>query len=116
MEILIECDANDIVNQVDGIFLNYKHATKMLNEDILVSTFSRNNLPNLQRTLINMGNRDVSIKEGTVVLLDKSIWCRQLTVQRNGDDEWINVVSQNLIQKNIITNELDINSIRNSLM
>lgn len=114
MEILIECETNSVLNSVHGILLNYKHATKMLNEDIFVSTFYHQELSKLQRTFTNMGNNDVSFIEGSLFVLDKSIWARQMT--RTEDDDIINIVDQNLIHKNIIINGLDINNIKNSLI
>jgi len=63
-----------------------------------------------------MGNRDVSFMEGTLLLFDKSIWCRQTSQVETDEDEVISTVDQSLILKNIITNVLDINNIRNSLI
>ena len=113
MEIIIECDAINILNLVDGIVLDFKHSTRMLNDEMFISIFKQQELPKLQRILTDMGNTDVSFMEGTLFLMDKSIWCRQRSLESN---EWINVVDQNLMQKNIITNGLDINNIRNSLL
>jgi len=47
MEILIECEANSVLNLVHGILLNYKLAIKMMNDDIFVSTFYHQELSKL---------------------------------------------------------------------
>ncbi|KAL7039541.1 hypothetical protein ACKWTF_000018 [Chironomus riparius] len=50
MEIIIECDTNEVLNKVDGIILNYKHATRMLSENIYISTFQQNGVSSLQES------------------------------------------------------------------
>jgi hypothetical protein len=113
MEILIEADTNNVLDLLDGILLNYKHSTRSLNDEIFISTYNRNEVPLLQSSLASMGNSDVSIMQGTLFLLEKSIWARQLSW---GRDDMIQRIDPCLLDKNIITNLLDINSIRNSLI
>jgi hypothetical protein len=114
MEMLIESETNSILNLVDGILLHYKHTTRMVNHVIYVSTFNQRELSKLQRMFTKMGNKDVSFLEGSIFLLDKTIWCRQMT--RTEEEDIICIINENMIQKNIITNGSDLNSIRNSLM
>ncbi|KAL7020659.1 hypothetical protein ACKWTF_011598 [Chironomus riparius] len=115
MEILIECDTNGLLNLVDGILLNYKHAIKMLDDEIFVSTYNQNGISTLQSMLKSTGNRNINLKDGGFFLMEKSIWCRQTAIAR-ADDNYLFQISPDVIQNNIITNGLDFNSIRNSLL
>ena len=64
MEILIECDTNGVLNLVNGILLNYKQATKMLDDDIFISTYNQNGINTLQSTLKSTGNMNIKLKDG----------------------------------------------------
>lgn len=116
MEIIIEGETNNVLKLIDGIFLNYKHSTKILNDEIYISSFKQHEVSLLQNSLIAMGNSDVMIKSGSLFLFEKSVWARQMSLGRDDDDVVIHTIDSRLIDKDIITNSLDINNIRNSLI
>lgn len=116
MEILVECDTSSITNSVEGIFLIYKHAVKMLNDEVYISTRDSTDSSNLIQSLRNMGNTEVSLKDFGMFLVDKSIWARNMVTSNSNSDEFIYSVNTRVLDKNILTNNLDINNIRNSLL
>jgi hypothetical protein len=116
MELLLECETYNILDSIDGFMLVYKHATRKLTEDIFLSFKDQQETRNLQNTLESMGNRDILTNVGGLFLVDKSIWARQLSHTRADADVMVNTINPQLIEKNIITNGLDINNIRNLLL
>ena len=116
MEIILECDTINVLDKIDGILLNYKHATRMLGDDIFISTYRQKEGSRLQESFLSMSNSKVDIMEGSILLLEKSIWTRQTSSARTENDEVLFTVDKRIAIKNMITNGLDLNNIRNSLL
>ncbi|KAL7023893.1 hypothetical protein ACKWTF_012829 [Chironomus riparius] len=76
---------NEVLNKVDRILLNFKYSTRMLREDIYISTYHQNEGIRLQNYFTCMVKSDVAFMEGSRILPEKSIWNRQNVSQDIND-------------------------------
>lgn len=116
MELLTECEAANGLRYIDGIYVNYRHATRMISDEITVSTSDVQQIQVLKDILTEMGNINVSEIDAKPFLMDKKIWARQLTFNISENNVPVFSISLELADNNIITNSLSINSIRNSII
>ncbi|KAL7032683.1 hypothetical protein ACKWTF_007382 [Chironomus riparius] len=113
LEILLEMEADEwITNGIDGIWLKYIHHDRKLHDKVILSLDETISYNAISRFLMEYGNRDLKKRALRIIMSYKSIWKRENVYEVHENDEAIYILTKDLLDKDMLSNLNNFNSIR----
>lgn len=116
LELLLEMEGDSwLLNGLEGVWLKYNHHQRKLEDKIVMMVNKTISFIAMSRFLKEYGNKNVTKRTSRIIMTYKIMWQRENVYEINDHEEAIYVLSKQLLEKDMISKELNFNNIRGIL-
>lgn len=116
LEILIEMQHDEwIVNGMDGISIKYNHHERKLGDKVIILVDKTVDYNAVSRFLMEYGNKNIKNWSTKMIITFKFMWQRENVYEINELEEAIYVLTKELLERDMLSNDRNFNDIRSAL-